>query len=38
MVGVKMVVLSLIGLGGIVGVNLIFFKLVKNELRKRKFI
>ena len=38
MVGTKMVILAIIGLVAIGGVNFFFYKLLKNELKKRKLI
>ena len=38
MVGVKMVIFGVIGLIGIGVVNFVFFRLLKAEFRKRKFI
>lgn len=38
MVGVKMIIFGVIGLIGIGVVNFVFFRLLKAEFRKRKFI
>lgn len=38
LVGSKMIVLAIIGLVAIGGVNFVFFKVLKGELKKRKLI
>lgn len=38
MVGTKMIIFAVLGLLAIGGVNVVFYKMIKEELKKRKLI